>query len=106
MGEVKKGVILTIEGEKDRNDNYTMARVKSLSGGEAPTLPIVIPWYLRGKVGQLDKGTEIVFALFEDASGVILSRADGNWTGQFEEKDLKIDLKDNICYVQGQIQTL
>lgn len=102
MEKINKGIILTIEGDKDRNENYTKARVQSISD-EAPTLPIVIPWYLRGKMGQLKKGMEVVYVIFEDATGIILERADGNWSGTLEEKNLTIDLKGETCTVNGLI---
>lgn len=102
MEKIDKGIVLTIEGNKDRNENFTMARVQSVSS-EAPTLPIVIPWYLRGEMGQLKKGTEVIYAVFADASGIILGRADGNWSGTFEEKNLTLDLKGQTCVVNGHI---
>ncbi len=102
MEKINKGVVLTIEGDKDRNENSTRARVQSVSS-EAPTLPLVIPWYLRGEMGQLKKGTEVIYAVFEDSSGIILARADGNWSGTFEEKNLTLDLKGKTCVVNGHI---
>ena len=90
MGQIEKGIILTLEGVKDRNNNHTAARVQSTSSDGTSTLPLTIPWYLRGSMGNLQKGTEVVFASFDDASGMILSRLDGNWNGEMEEKQLNI----------------
>lgn len=104
MSQIEKGVILTIEGEPDRNDNYTKARVQSNTAVGTETLPLTIPWYLRGSMGNLEKGTEVVYAMFEDASGVILSRMDGNWEGKIEETQLTIDLMDTTAQVAGSIQ--
>lgn len=77
MGEIEKGVILSIEGSMDRNGNRTTARVQSMNAFGTTTLPLTIPWYLRGAMGNLCKGTEVVYTLFDDATGVILSRMDG-----------------------------
>lgn len=103
MSYIEKGIILTIEGEADRNENLTKARVQSKTAEGTTTLPLTIPWYLRGSMGMLAKGTEVVYALFDDATGVILARMDGNWEGKMEETQLFIDLKDTTATVQGSI---
>ena len=71
MGDIQKGVILSLEGD----GNYKMARVQSLSAG-APTLPINIASSLHGE--ELAKGTKVVFATFEDSTGVILAKMEGD----------------------------
>ncbi|MDE5697622.1 MAG: pre-mRNA-splicing factor [Lachnospiraceae bacterium] len=93
MSVVQKGIILTLEGEADKNGNPTKARVQSTSAEGTSTLPITIPWYLRGKMGRLEKGTEIAFAVFEDATGIIVSRIDGDWDGVIEDD---ITVKGNL----------
>ena len=103
MSYIEKGIILTIEGEADRNNNKTKARVQSKTAEGTTTLPLTIPWYLRGSMGMLKKGTEVVYALFDDATGVILARMDGNWEGKMEETRLFIDLMDTTATVQGSI---
>lgn len=103
MSYIEKGIILTIEGEADRNENLTKARVQSKTAEGTTTLPLTIPWYLRGSMGMLEKGTEVVYALFDDATGVILARMDGNWEGKMEETQLFIDLMDTTATVQGSI---
>lgn len=103
MSCIEKGIVLTIEGEPDRNENPTQARVQSKTAAGTTTLPLTIPWYLRGSMGMLEKGTEVVYALFDDATGVILSRMDGNWEGKMEEKQLFIDLMDTTATVKGNI---
>lgn len=105
MSDIQKGIILTLEGEKDRNGNLTKARVQGGETDGCSTMPITIPWYLRGKMGGLQKGTEVAYAIFNDASGVILSRMDGNWNGTIEEKELYIDLMGNTCTVNGHIES-
>lgn len=85
MSEIQKGIILTLEGENDRNGNPTQAKVQSTSAAGTSTMPITIPWYLRGEMGNLQKGTEIAFAVFDDSTGIIISRMDGNWDGTIED---------------------
>lgn len=85
MSVVQKGIILTLEGEFDKNGNPKKARVQSASAEGTSTLPITIPWYLRGEMGRLEKGTEIVFVIFEDSTGIIVSRMDGDWDGVIED---------------------
>lgn len=101
---IDKGIILTIEGEVDRNGNLTKARVQSTTAEGTTTLPLTIPWYLRGSMGLLAKGTEVVYALFNDATGVILTRMDGNWEGKMEETQLFLDLMNTTATVQGSIE--
>lgn len=103
MSCIEKGVILTIEGEVDRNENPTQARVQSKTAEGTITLPLTIPWYLRGSMGMLEKETEVVYALFDDATGIILARMDGNWEGRMEETQLFLDLMDTTATVQGNI---
>lgn len=81
MAQIEKGVILTIEGPPDQNGNDTRARVQPQAKNGLVSRPLVIPWWLRGDMGNLAKGTEVVYALFEDQTGVILSRMDGEWNG-------------------------
>lgn len=101
---IEKGIILTIEGEIDRNQNFTKARVQSTTAEGTATLPLTIPWYLRGSMGNLTKGTEVVYAIFNDATGVILTRMDGNWEGKMEETQLSLDLKSTTATVNGNIK--
>lgn len=103
MSEIDKGIVLTIEGKLDRNKNFTQARVQSKTAEGTTTLPLTIPWYLRGSMGMLEKGTEVVYALFDDATGVILARMDGNWEGKMEETKLFLDLMDTKAIVKGSI---
>lgn len=93
MSVLQKGVILTLEGGTDRNGNLTKAKVQSASAEGTSTLPITIPWHLRGEMGMLEKGTEIAFVVFDDATGIIVSRMDGNWNGIIEDD---ITIKGNL----------
>lgn len=103
MGIIEKGLVLTLEGTPDRNDNYTQAKVQASSAVGTSTLPLSIPWYLRGSMGNLEKGTEVVYALFDDESGIILARLDGEWNGKLEESALMIDTKGQEFQIEGNI---
>lgn len=70
MSQVEKGVILSLVGEN-------AAKVQSTTAEGAETLPLTIPWWLKGDNGNLSKGVEVAYCVFEDATGVILSRMDG-----------------------------
>lgn len=84
MGQIEKGVILSLSGA-DANGNNSKASVQSTTAKGTSTLPLTIPWWLRGSMGNLSKGTEVVYAVFDDATGVILSRMDGNWGGKMDD---------------------
>ena len=71
MGNINKGKIASISGN--------MARVVPADASGKPTAKITIPWHLRGSSGNLKKGTEVVYAEFDDATGLLLGRADGEW---------------------------
>lgn len=71
MGQINKGTIASIEGNK--------ARVVPSDAGGKPTAKITIPWHLRGASGNLTKGTAVVYVEFDDATGLLLGRADGEW---------------------------
>lgn len=107
MAQINKGTISTIEGKTDRNDDKTTARVLPDTADGVVTRPLVIPWYLRGKMGDLKPGDSVVFVQFEDGEGILISRADGEWPGvilgdvslekgalKIVDKDLKIEKGD------------
>lgn len=71
MGQINKGKIASINGN--------MARVTPSDAGAKPTAKITIPWHLRGDTGKLKKGTEVVYVEFDDSTGLLLGRADGEW---------------------------
>lgn len=83
MASIEKGTILSFEGS-DRNGNPNKAVVQAYIADGAVSLPITIPWYLRGRMGALRKQTEVVFAIFDDATGIILSRMDGEWNEEMD----------------------
>lgn len=71
MGQVNKGTIASISGNT--------ARVIPADAGTKPTAKITIPWHLRGATGNLSKGTVVVYVEFEDSTGLLIGRADGEW---------------------------
>ena len=81
MANIQKGKISTIEGPADVNGNNTRARVIPEQADGVVTMPLVIASQLRGDAGNLSKGTDVVFAVFPDQTGIILCRADGELYG-------------------------
>lgn len=71
MGQINKGTIGSISGNT--------ARVVPSDASAKPTAKITIPWHLRGNSGNLKKGTEVVYVEFDDSTGLLLGRADGEW---------------------------
>ena len=71
MGQINKGTIASISGNT--------ARVVPSDASARPTAKIIIPWHLRGDTGNLKKGTVVVYVEFEDSTGLLLGRADGEW---------------------------
>ena len=78
---IDKGIISSFETDVDRNKNVFMARVLPSTAQSMPTRPLVIPWHLRGAMGNLKVGDVVWFALANDLTGIILERADGEWSG-------------------------
>lgn len=78
---IQKGKISTVEGAADRNGDKTTARVLPCTADGMVTRPLTIPWWLRGKMGNLKPGDEVAYVMFEDGTGIILSRMDGEWDG-------------------------
>ena len=77
MADIQKGKISTIEGPLDDKGNHTRARVIPSQSDGIVTKPLIINAAIRGDAGNLTKGTEIVFAVFPDQSGIVICRADG-----------------------------
>lgn len=71
MGRINKGTIASISGNT--------ASVAPSDAGARTTAKITIPWHLRGDTGNLKKGTAVVYVEFDDATGLLLGRADGEW---------------------------
>ena len=69
MGKINKGTVASISGNT--------ARVVPYDASTGPTIMITIPWHLRGEAGNLEKGTEVVYVEFDDFTGVLMGRLDG-----------------------------
>ena len=78
---IDKGIISSFETSVDRNGDPNFARLLPVTAQNMPTRPLVISWHLRGKMGNLKIGDIVWFAISDDLSGIILERADGEWTG-------------------------
>lgn len=63
---IKKGLIATINGNK----------VTAVVGNNAVSCALTVPFYL---IGCLTVGMPVVFVEFEDCTGIVLSRMDGEW---------------------------
>ena len=81
MGQINKGKIASISGNT--------ARVVPLDAAARPTAMITIPWHLRGGSGNLKKDTEVVYVEFDDSTGLLLGRADGNWGAYLPSLDVE-----------------
>lgn len=66
---VKKGKVSTVSA-----DGKTVM-VTPYSGGIV-TAPLVVPFFL---IGALPINTPVVYTTFDDNTGIVLSRADGDW---------------------------
>lgn len=50
--------------------------------GETVTVELVVPWHL---YKSLSVGMPVVYAAFEDCTGIILERMDGEWSHEIRE---------------------
>ena len=57
---IDKGIISSFESDTDRNGDLIMARVLPSTAQTMPTRPLVISWHLRGAMGNLNVGDEVV----------------------------------------------
>ena len=81
MTHIDKGKISSFEADVDRNGDLIKARVLPSTAQSMPTRPLIISWHLRGVMGDLKVGDEVWFAMANDLTGIILERADGEWSG-------------------------
>lgn len=72
---VKKGKVSTL------SDDGVTVTVTPFSGGIV-SAPLVVPFFL---IGALPVGTPVVYSVFEDNTGIVLARADGDWNHQLQE---------------------
>lgn len=71
--EIKKGKIHNIE-----NGGKT-ARCVPSDNSEIVTLPLVIPYYWRREMGNIQIGEEIYYLEDDGLGGYIIGRTDGEW---------------------------
>ena len=70
-GYIDKGKITSIDGNS--------VRVVPCNESGLVSARVVVPWHLRNSSGNLAKGTEVIYVIFDDQTGMLLGRADGNW---------------------------
>lgn len=99
---IQKGRISSVEGKTDRNGDKTTARVLPCTADGVVTRPLTIPWWLRGEMGNLTPDTEVAYVMFEDGTGIILSRMDGDWAGTVPG-DVKVT-KGSISVPDGDVE--
>lgn len=75
MAEIDKGMISAFK------DDGAKAEVIPSSAKDSVTAPLTVPMLLRG---NLSVNTEVVYAMFEDNTGIIIDRLDGKNTHQHE----------------------
>lgn len=56
-------------------DGGKKVTVKPNTGGTV-TFPLVVPYFL---IGALPVNTPVVYSTFDDNTGIVLARADGEW---------------------------
>lgn len=98
---IQKGTISSVEGKTDRNGDKTAARVLPCTADSMVTRPLTIPWWLRGDMGKLTPGDEVAYAMFEDGTGIILARMDGEWDGTVPG-DVKV-IKGDVTVTEGSV---
>lgn len=82
MAEIQKGTVSSILEPMDRNGDPTRAKVIPATADASVSYFLTIPWWLRGTMGNLEAGTQVAYAAFNDYTGVLLARMDGEWTGE------------------------
>ena len=50
-------------------------------GGGVVTMPLTVPFFL---IGALTVNTSVAYVVFEDNTGLILGRMDGEWNHNFQ----------------------
>lgn len=100
---IQKGEISGTEGPVDANGNDTRASVASKTAQGVVSPRLSIPWRLRGEMGNLTPGTEVVYAQFEDGTGIILDRLDGEWTPHIPGDVTMAD--GDVILEEGDLQT-
>lgn len=81
-------IVDSFEG-KDENNNATHC-IGSVLNDEGLKLRCVIPWLLRGKSGNIEKGTRIVAERFQDGSGLVVGLKSGIWGEVIYGSEIKL----------------
>ena len=80
------------------NDGKTVM-VTPYAGGIV-TAPLVVPFFL---IGVLPIGTPVIYSTFDDNTGIILARTDGDWNHNFyvvpEEAGFYARIENGVCVV-------
>lgn len=82
-------------------ENGKMARVVPSNNSEIVTLPLVIPFYWRAEMGNLQIGDEVYYNEDESLGGYIYGRTDGEWDFTVRTS---LTITENLD-VQGNIST-
>ena len=72
---VKKGKVSSLAA-----DGKTVT-VTPYAGGVV-SAQLVVPFFL---IGALPVGTPVVYSVFDDNTGIVLARADGDWNHKIED---------------------
>lgn len=72
---IQKGKVSTV-----LNNGKAITATPYASG--TVTAPLTVPFFL---IGALPIGTPIAYAIFDDNTGVVLSRMDGEWNHSLQE---------------------
>lgn len=83
MAEIKKGKISTLSGK------YEATAVICNNPG-AVSCTLTVPFYL---VGGLEVGMPIAFVEFDDCTGLVLARMDGDWNHDLEGS---VNVQENV----------
>ena len=75
---VQKGKVSTVL------DGGKMVTVTPYTGATV-TVPITVPVFL---IGALSVGTPVAYAVFEDNTGIVLSRMDGTWNERIFSREV------------------
>lgn len=83
MAEIKKGLVSTLPGKYEAT-----AAICNHPGAVSCTL--TVPFYL---VGCLKVGMPIAFVEFDDCTGLVLARMDGDWNHDLEGS---VNVQENV----------
>ena len=58
--------------------------------GESVTVALAVPYFLEG---CLEVGMPVVYATFDDNTGIVIARMDGDWKGSLTNMEIERILK-------------